>query len=156
MVGQKITATFNSIIYPLKQALHIAQSIMQSHEEVWLQSLEVQGKVLKFTFISQSRAFFFFPWPTLFRLPTFRHVTTILCSLKSLISTADLRKHVPAVSVIPGLFHFIAHLFSVIASIHIQLIKLKVKMFLCFNWATRFEGVLGSGGIAPLIIWPRY
>jgi len=27
------------------------------------------------------------------------------------------------------------------------------KVFLCFNWAPRHEGVLGSGGIAPRILW---
>jgi len=26
---------------------------------------------------------------------------------------------------------------------------------LCFNRASRHEDVLGSGGIAPLILWPR-
>jgi hypothetical protein len=25
-----------------------------------------------------------------------------------------------------------------------------------FNWAPRHEGVLGSGGIAPFILWPRH
>jgi hypothetical protein len=34
--------------------------------------------------------------------------------------------------------------------------KLKVKLSLCFNWAPRHEGVLGSGGIASLILWPRH
>jgi hypothetical protein len=29
----------------------------------------------------------------------------------------------------------------------------KVKLSLCFNWAPRHEGVLGSGGIAPPILW---
>jgi hypothetical protein len=31
-----------------------------------------------------------------------------------------------------------------------------VKLSLCFNWAPRHEGVLGSGCIAPLILWPRH
>jgi hypothetical protein len=30
-------------------------------------------------------------------------------------------------------------------------VKVKVKLSLCFNLASRHEGVLGSGGIAPLI-----
>jgi hypothetical protein len=30
----------------------------------------------------------------------------------------------------------------------------KVKLFLCFNWTPRHEGVLGSGG-TPRILWPR-
>jgi hypothetical protein len=29
------------------------------------------------------------------------------------------------------------------------------KLSLCFNWTPRHEGVLGSGGVAPLIRWPR-
>jgi hypothetical protein len=32
--------------------------------------------------------------------------------------------------------------------------SVKVKLSLCFNWATRHEGVLGSGGIAQLILLP--
>jgi len=32
------------------------------------------------------------------------------------------------------------------------LVKVKLKLSLCFNWAPRHEGVLGSGCIAPLII----
>jgi hypothetical protein len=32
----------------------------------------------------------------------------------------------------------------------------KVKLSLCFDWAPRHEGVLGGGGIAPLILWPRH
>jgi hypothetical protein len=37
-------------------------------------------------------------------------------------------------------------------------IKRKVKLSMCFffNWAPRHEGVLESGGIAPLILWPRH
>jgi hypothetical protein len=31
-----------------------------------------------------------------------------------------------------------------------------LKLFLCFNWAPRYEGVLVSGCIAPLILWPRH
>jgi hypothetical protein len=31
-------------------------------------------------------------------------------------------------------------------------VKVKVKLSLCFNWAPRNEGVLGSGGIAPCIL----
>jgi hypothetical protein len=31
-------------------------------------------------------------------------------------------------------------------------VKLKVKMSLCLNRAPRHEGVLGNGGIAPLIL----
>jgi len=34
--------------------------------------------------------------------------------------------------------------------------KVKVKLSLCFNWAPRHGGVLGSGGIAPLILWPQH
>jgi hypothetical protein len=34
--------------------------------------------------------------------------------------------------------------------------QVKVKLSLRFNWAPRHEGVLGSGGIAPLIPWPRH
>jgi hypothetical protein len=40
--------------------------------------------------------------------------------------------------------------------IHDKLISGKVKLFLCFNWAPRHEGVLGSGGIATLTRWPRH
>jgi hypothetical protein len=32
----------------------------------------------------------------------------------------------------------------------------KVKLSLCFNWAPRHEGVLGSGDIAPVFLWPRH
>jgi hypothetical protein len=33
----------------------------------------------------------------------------------------------------------------------------KVKLSLCFFiWAPRHEGVLGNGGIAPLILWTRH
>jgi hypothetical protein len=41
---------------------------------------------------------------------------------------------------------------------HYQLlkVKVKVKLSLCFNWAPRHGGVLGRGGIAPLILWPRH
>jgi hypothetical protein len=41
------------------------------------------------------------------------------------------------------------------ASYHITM-KVKVKLSLCFNWAPCHEGVLGSGGIAPLILWPQH
>jgi hypothetical protein len=34
-------------------------------------------------------------------------------------------------------------------------VMLKVKLSLCFDWAPRHESVLGSGGIAPRILWPR-
>jgi hypothetical protein len=34
--------------------------------------------------------------------------------------------------------------------------KVKVKLTLHFNWAPRHEDVLGSGGIAQLILWPRH
>jgi hypothetical protein len=39
---------------------------------------------------------------------------------------------------------------------HLIFIKVKVKLSLCFNWAPHHEDVLGSGGIAPLILWPRH
>jgi len=32
--------------------------------------------------------------------------------------------------------------------------KVKVRLSRCFNWAPRHGGLLGSGGIAPLILWP--
>jgi hypothetical protein len=32
-------------------------------------------------------------------------------------------------------------------------VKGKGNVSLCFNWAPRHEGVLGIGGIAPLILW---
>jgi hypothetical protein len=32
--------------------------------------------------------------------------------------------------------------------------RVKVKLSLCFNRASHHEGVLGSGGIAPHILWP--
>jgi hypothetical protein len=36
---------------------------------------------------------------------------------------------------------------------HVERIgKVKVKLSLCFDWAPRHEGVLGSGGIAPRIL----
>jgi hypothetical protein len=35
-------------------------------------------------------------------------------------------------------------------SLHIPLFT-KIKLFLCFNWAPRHEGVLGSGGIYPRV-----
>jgi len=35
-------------------------------------------------------------------------------------------------------------------------VKLKLSLGILFNWAPRQEGVLGSGGIAPLILRPRY
>jgi hypothetical protein len=31
--------------------------------------------------------------------------------------------------------------------------KVKVKLYLCFDWASHHKGVLGSGGIAPLIFY---
>jgi hypothetical protein len=34
--------------------------------------------------------------------------------------------------------------------------NVKVKLSLCFNWAPRHESVLGSGDIAPLILWLRH
>jgi hypothetical protein len=34
--------------------------------------------------------------------------------------------------------------------------RILIKLSLCFNWAPRHEEVLGSGGIAPLILWPRH
>jgi hypothetical protein len=37
----------------------------------------------------------------------------------------------------------------------IMRLKVKVKLSLCFNWAPRHEGVLGSGGTAPRTLWPR-
>jgi hypothetical protein len=37
-----------------------------------------------------------------------------------------------------------------------DVLKLKVKLSQCFNWEPRHEGVLGSGGIAPHILWPRH
>jgi hypothetical protein len=33
---------------------------------------------------------------------------------------------------------------------------INVKFSLCFKWAPPHDGVLRSGGIAPLIIWPRH
>jgi hypothetical protein len=36
------------------------------------------------------------------------------------------------------------------------ILKVKVKLSLCFNWAPLHEGALGSGGIAPRILWPRH
>jgi hypothetical protein len=33
---------------------------------------------------------------------------------------------------------------------------IKVKLSLCFNWAPRREGALGSERNAPLILWPRH
>jgi hypothetical protein len=36
--------------------------------------------------------------------------------------------------------------------IHCLFMKVKVKLSLCFNWAPRHEGVLGSGGIDPRIL----
>jgi hypothetical protein len=38
---------------------------------------------------------------------------------------------------------------------HIFVIKGKIVPML-FNWALHLEGVLGSGGIAPRILWPRH
>jgi hypothetical protein len=38
-----------------------------------------------------------------------------------------------------------------LAFIHVSYVSAKVKASLCFNWAPRHEGVLGSGGIAPRI-----
>jgi hypothetical protein len=35
-------------------------------------------------------------------------------------------------------------------------INVKVKLSLCFNWAPCHEGVLGSRGIVPFILWPRH
>jgi hypothetical protein len=35
-------------------------------------------------------------------------------------------------------------------------LKINVKSSLCFNWAPRHKRVLGRGGIAPLILWPRH
>jgi hypothetical protein len=32
--------------------------------------------------------------------------------------------------------------------------KVKVKLSLCFNWVPHHEGILGSGGIAQLILRP--
>jgi hypothetical protein len=41
--------------------------------------------------------------------------------------------------------------------VYIYIYKLTVKSSLCFfNWASRHEGVLGSEGVAPLILWPRH
>jgi hypothetical protein len=37
-----------------------------------------------------------------------------------------------------------------------RLLVYKIKLSLCFNWAPRHEGVLGSGDIVPLILWPWY
>jgi hypothetical protein len=34
--------------------------------------------------------------------------------------------------------------------------KGKGKVLLCFNWEPRHEGELGSGGIAPVILWSRH
>jgi len=34
----------------------------------------------------------------------------------------------------------------------ISYLKVKLKLFLCFNWAPRHEGEVGSGGIAPRIL----
>jgi hypothetical protein len=34
-----------------------------------------------------------------------------------------------------------------------ECVKVKVKLSLYFNWAPHHESVLGSGGIAPLILW---
>jgi hypothetical protein len=31
-----------------------------------------------------------------------------------------------------------------------------VPVLFSFNWAPRYEGVSGSGGIAPNILWPRH
>jgi hypothetical protein len=35
-------------------------------------------------------------------------------------------------------------------------LKVKTNLSLCFHWAPRHESVLGSGGIAPLILWPQH
>jgi len=32
-------------------------------------------------------------------------------------------------------------------------VRVKVKLSLCFNWAPRHEGVLGSGDTAPRILY---
>jgi hypothetical protein len=39
--------------------------------------------------------------------------------------------------------------------VHKGNVKVKADPVLPFNWAPRHEGVLGSGGVAPRILWPR-
>jgi hypothetical protein len=47
--------------------------------------------------------------------------------------------------------------FNCECSMPIYLCKGKVvPVLLFFNWGPRYEGVLGSGGIVPFILWPRH
>jgi hypothetical protein len=42
------------------------------------------------------------------------------------------------------------------AASSLKIVKVKVKLSLCFNGTPRHGGVLGSGGLAPRILCPRY
>jgi len=45
---------------------------------------------------------------------------------------------------------------EIVNHVTLWFVKVKVKLFLYFNWPPRHEGVLWSGGIAPLNLWPLH
>jgi hypothetical protein len=45
-----------------------------------------------------------------------------------------------------------AHLSAIQVEHRRNAVKVKIKLSLCFNWAPRYEGILGSVGIVPFIL----